>query len=76
MASTSPRMLNLFRKCSECCAAFLPQAPMAQAGTTEVFADALPGLPDGISRASSPPGAFWCAHQSVPHYSEPCATVV
>lgn len=32
-----------------------------QAGATEVFADHLPGLPDGVSRASSPAGAFWCA---------------
>ena len=34
---------------------------MTQAGATEVFADHLPGLPDGVSRASSPAGAFWCA---------------
>jgi hypothetical protein len=33
-----------------------------QAGTTEVFSEALPGLPDGVAPASSPPGAFWCAH--------------
>ncbi|KAK9845730.1 hypothetical protein WJX81_000750 [Elliptochloris bilobata] len=37
-----------------------------KAGKTEVFADNLPGLPDGLSRASSPPGAFWVACVRVP----------
>jgi len=30
-----------------------------------VFPEALPGLPDGVARASSPPGAFWCARDAV-----------
>jgi sugar lactone lactonase YvrE len=36
-----------------------------KAGTTDVFADNLPGFPDGLSASSSGQGAFWVALVSV-----------